>query len=163
MNDSNLESEPNVRSECFSVVHSAAICPHCRARTRVVAVLLPPGHHTRRLDDDDDGWDPAPRQALLFYVESLSEPVRRRLQQLAPQYRFAASAATQGSYWANHCGHCGGIQEDHDLFCEPHGAFVPLSSEDAAAIEVLPVAERLEAAAAGYTLDPEFMGSGPRA
>jgi hypothetical protein len=49
------------------------------------------------------------------------------------------------------------------LFCEPHGAFVPLSSEDAAAIEVLPVAERLEAAAAGYTLDPEFMGSGPRA
>jgi hypothetical protein len=163
MNDSNLQSEPNVRSECYSVVHSAAICPHCRGRTRVAALLVPPGHQTRRLDDDVDGWDRAPRQALLFYVESLPEPVRRRLQQLAPLYRFAASPATQGSYWANHCERCGSTQEDHDLFCEPQGAFVPLSSAAAAAVEVVPIAEPLEAGAAGYTLDPDFMGSEPRA
>lgn len=163
MNDPNLESEPNVRSERYSLVHGAAICPHCRGRTRVVAVLVPPGHQTRRLEDDDDAWDRVPCQALLFYLESLPEPVIRRLQQLAPLYRFAASPATQGSYCANHCERCGRMQEDHDLFCEPQGAFVPLGSEDAAAIEVVPVAERLEAAAAGYTLDPEFMGSEPRA
>ena len=77
------------------------------------------------------------------------------MQALAPLYRLAPAA--QGPYWANHCERCGAIQEDHDLFCEPEGAFLPISPAAASIIEFLPIDEILEAAAAGYAVDPEFV------
>jgi hypothetical protein len=65
----------------------------------------------------------------------------------------------QGSYWANHCERCGALQEDHELFCEPEGAFLPTSPAAAATIELLSVHECLEAGAAGYAIDPAFIAS----
>ena len=132
-----------------------------------MALVLPPGHETRSMNDegggtaaDDpalcgDSWERATGHAFLFYIESLPDAVRHRMQALVPLYRFAP--ASQGSYWANHCERCGGIHEDHDLFCEPEGAFLPISAAAASIIEFLPINEVLEAATAGYAPDPEFI------
>jgi hypothetical protein len=49
--------------------------------------------------------------------------------------------------------------EDHDLFCEPDGAFLPTTAESAAAVTLERVDEALEAGAVGYACDPQFLGS----
>jgi hypothetical protein len=166
MSDSTPGSSINVRCGRYLIARSTVICPHCRAETRVVALMLPPGHETRSMIDEGDPiaedpvhggdvWDGAACHALLFFIESLPDAVRRRMQALAPMYRLAPAA--QGSYWANHCERCGGIQEDHDLFCEPEGAFLPISPAAASTVEFLPINMILEAAAAGYAVDPGFI------
>lgn len=163
---SDCTGSTNVRCGRYLIARSTVICPHCRAETRVVALMLPPGHETRSMNDagdpiaegpvhGGDAWDGAACHAFLFYIEFLPDAVQHRLQALAPMYRLAPGA--QGSYWANHCERCGGIQEDHDLFCEPEGAFLPISPAAASIIEFLPINMILEAAAAGYAVDPQFI------
>ncbi|HEX4153090.1 MAG TPA: hypothetical protein VHY75_12865 [Steroidobacteraceae bacterium] len=148
-------NEPNVRADGYLIARTKASCPHCRGATCLVALVVPPGHQA--LSTDDGAWEDAPRHAFLFYVELLAEAVQRRLQTLAPAYRRARDSATQGWYWANHCEQCDGPQGDHDLFCEPGGAFLPVSAQAAAAIELMSIGEPLRAGAAGYALDPEFL------
>jgi hypothetical protein len=92
-------------------------------------------------------------------VEHLPVDVQRRLEQLSPHFRLAQSAATQSIYWANHCEHCGILLGDHELHCEPGGAFAPSSEAAAATIELLKTNEPFEAAVSGYALEPEFFGS----
>jgi hypothetical protein len=104
-------------------------------------------------------WQDIDAHAFLFYVEQISDEVRRRLQVLSSHFRFAHSAATHSSYWANHCGHCSALLEDHELHCEPDGPFSPASEAAAANIELLKMDEPLQAAAAGYTQEPAFFGS----
>jgi hypothetical protein len=103
-------------------------------------------------------WQRADIIAFLFYVEHLPDDVRVRLNSLSQFFRVTHSKATLSSYWANHCEHCSRPLDDHDLHCEPEGAFMPASVIAAEAIELLHVAEPFEAAAAGYALEPEFFG-----
>jgi hypothetical protein len=152
MSDDSRHTEINVRAPNYLIARTQGICPSCRAETCQVGLLVPPQHEVLA-----DIWECASRHAFLFYVESLSDEVVRRLQAIAPGYRSAVSPVTQGSYWANHCERCGAFQEDHDLFCEPEGAFLPVSPAAASSIEFLPVQSVLEAAAAGYAIDPEFV------
>jgi hypothetical protein len=103
-------------------------------------------------------WQRAGVNAFLFYVESLPEPVQGRVRELSQSFQLAYSDATLNSYWANHCEHCSRLLGDHELHCEPEGAFVPISEAAAAGIRLLRVDEIFEAAAAGYALEPEFFG-----
>ena len=158
----------NFRAARYWIARTAGVCPRCHGDTPLVALMLPPGHEALSVDEEDtspgvdvssgsDTWESVPRPAFLFYVESLPDEARRHLQALAPKYRFAASPATRGAYWANHCARCDAFQEDQDLFCEPEGAFSPVSSAAASSIELLSMAEALEVFAAGYALDPQFV------
>jgi hypothetical protein len=170
MADLNADAGINFRCDGYLIARTVGMCLHCRGEICLVALMLPPGHESRSTSDEsgppgddssiqDDSWERTPRHALLFYIESLPEAVRRRLQALAPTYRLANSRVMQGSYWANHCERCGALQEDHELFCEPEGAFLPTSPAAAATIELLSVHECLEAGAAGYAIDPAFIAS----
>jgi hypothetical protein len=126
---------------------------------------MPRMHETLDADTSDDGdgggfgqdeWQSTDAHAFLFYVEQVPDDVQHRLQELSQDFRLAHSAATQNFYWANHCGHCGTLLDDHELHCEPDGAFAPSDEDAAAAIELLQVVAPLRAAASGYTLEPEF-------
>jgi len=161
-----MSNEINVRSDCFVIARTMGTCWCCGTATRLLALALPPGHETLAIDADDEGekralevWDAAICNALLFYVAYLPDAVRRRLTEFSPLYRFAHSAAALGSYWANHCESCGSLLDDHDLFCEPEGAFLPMSQAGADAIQLVHIDEPFEASAAGYACDPEFFGS----
>jgi hypothetical protein len=153
-----LLPEANVRSNTFYVVSTDIRCWHCGMSTRVLALAVPPSHEA--LDGDaplsPDAWQSANFTAFLFYVDHMPESVQTRLNQLSPHFRPDHSAVTLCSYWANHCEHCGGLLEDHELHCEPDGAFLPLSEETAARIELLQVKEPFKAAAAGYAFEPEL-------
>ena len=166
MADSGSKANINVRSGSYWIAHATGECRRCRAATRFVALALPPAHESLALDWDvqDDElvaytWETAEWSAFLFYVEYLPEEVRRRLQALSEGYRFAFSERTRGSYWANHCAACGALIEDHDLFCEPDGAFLPTTALSAAAVTLERVDKALEAGAIGYACDPQFLDS----
>ena len=153
----------NVRSKDYLIARTAAPCTHCGARTPLIALVAPPSHETLSLAEDDehgplpDSWDQVPWSAFLFYVGYLPDGVQQRVQTSSKTYRLAASPAAQGSYWANHCEHCGSLQEDHDLFCEPEGAFLPVDTASASAIELTRIDEPFAAAAAGYACEPEYL------
>jgi hypothetical protein len=158
--------DANVRSQSFFVARARARCCHCSLSTHVLALAMPDEHETLEPeiegDADDRGepksadWQRADASAFLFYVEQLPGEIQGRLNGLSPFYRLAYSAATLGCYWANHCEHCGTLLGDHELHCEPDGAFMPSSEAAAAEIELLAVPAPFEAAAAGIALEPEF-------
>jgi hypothetical protein len=142
----------------------------------LVAIAVPPGHETLDVDDDalDEGsddetqhrehpaaaWSVADHNAFLFYVDSLPAAVQKRINQYQPAYRpldpgaVPAAGGGSGSYWANHCEKCGCRLDDHELFCEPEGAFLPTSASAAAAIRLVLVDEPFETSAAGYSYEP---------
>jgi predicted nucleic acid-binding Zn ribbon protein len=166
MVDSGSKASINVRSSGYWIAHATGECDRCRAETRLVALALPPHHHSLALDwdiEEDEpvaySWETAECSAFLFYVEYLPEQVRRRLQAASKGYGFAFSERAQGSYWANHCATCGALIEDHDLFCEPDGAFLPTTAATAAAVSLERVDESFEAGAIGYACDPQFLDS----
>ncbi len=154
----------NVRSSRYLIAHTTGPCGHCRASTPLIALALPAGHET--VDDMPDDvpaletphgtWSAAAAGALLFYVEYLPESVQRRLSDLAPFYRSSSTDDTAASYWANRCIHCGAAQDDEELFCEPGGAFLPVTQAAAASIRLQPIEAAIEAAAAGYAYQPQF-------
>ena len=135
----------NIRSPTFLVARALAVCGRCRSSTPVIAAAVPPGHETR----DEDTWEIADHHALLFHIDYLSAAVIMRLQ--------AQGAYRRDTHWINHCRSCGAPQDDLELFCEPEGAFLPTSASSAALIELLSVDEPLEAAAAGYAIEPQFL------
>jgi len=167
MSETPTLADANVRSQTYYVARTNVRCWHCGLSTRVLALAMPPSHET--LDEDaqaDDGcsdraseaWQPAAVNAMLFYVERLPDDVKDRLNRISPFFRLAHSAATLNSYWANHCEHCGALLDDHELHCEPDGAFVPSCEAAAACIQLQQIQEPFEAMAAGYAFEPEFFG-----
>jgi hypothetical protein len=166
MVDSGSKANINVRSGSYWIAHATGECGRCRAGTRLVALALPPDHQSLELDWDAEedesvayNWESAEYSAFLFYVEYLPEEIGRRLQAVSEGYRFAFSERTLSSYWANHCAACGALIEDHDLFCEPDGAFMPTTAVSAAAVTLERVDQALQARAVGYACDPQFLGS----
>jgi hypothetical protein len=144
--------DSNIRSPAFFIARTTAVCGQCGEPTRLIALALPQDHET--LDADD--WQHANLTAFIFYVVCLPQPVRNQLLQVAPFYRLDRSESTLSSYWSNHCERCDSLQDDHELFCEPDGAFTPTDEKSAAAIELMQVAAQFEAVAAGYAYQPEF-------
>jgi hypothetical protein len=154
------DSRASVRSKSYGIAHATCKCSACGAQVPVIALALPPFHESlvagSAADDDAGVWQAAPWNAFLFYVEYLSEPAAQCLKALSSNYRLSSGAEAGDSHWANHCPACGVLLEDHDLFCEPDGAFLPTSADAASMISLVWMDEFLEAAAAGYVCEPEF-------
>ncbi|GAC1480271.1 MAG: hypothetical protein NVS1B6_20920 [Steroidobacteraceae bacterium] len=120
---------------------------------------LDPTIHAYSEETEEPGpgeWQRANLHAILFYVGYLPPHVQALLNQLSPGFRPAYSTATLTSYWANHCKHCGLLLDDHELHCEPDGAFMPSSESAAAEVRLLQINASFEAMAAGYSVEPEF-------
>lgn len=178
MTDPQPFQDSNVRSPDYYVARTSVRCWYCGLPTWLLALALPHGHETLEADAAPDGtardgsasdetpgvhdaeaWQRAGGSAFVFYVQQLPQAVQDRLTQLSRFFRLSFSEATLNSYWANHCEHCGTLLGDHELHCEPDGAFMPSSEAEAANIRLLHIAEPFAAVTAGYALEPEFFGS----
>jgi hypothetical protein len=153
----------NNRSLTYSIAVAAQHCAHCAKLTPVVGLILPAGHETLESDADDETraavWEVADADAILFFIEYLPESVQKRLQEFSQHYRLDHCEQAQQSYWINHCCFCGRKQGEFELYCEPEGAFVPISEAAAASIRLHHVAESIETRASGYAYAPEFFDS----
>lgn len=141
----------NVRSPMYYLMRSRATCWYCGRSASVSALAVPPSHETWDLE-----WQHANAWACLFYVNQLPAGVQARLAGASRCFRLMGTEGTWNSYWANHCEHCGAWFTDHDLHCEPGGAFVPETRTAAALIKLELLDERFEAMAAGYSFESEF-------
>ena len=164
MPDETSSIDVNFRSNAYFIARANIQCWCCRAPTPLIAAMLPPLHEALSMDDSDEesaraSWEPVSRPAFLFYTGYLPDAVLRRFFEQSRGFRWDYSEASRGSYWANHCERCEVLLDDHYLFCEPHGAFVPTDAASAAEIELIPMEGPFEAAAAGCILDPPFVGS----
>jgi hypothetical protein len=159
-----MNEDINIRSLHYLLAQTEGTCWHCDTLIPLFGLAVPPGHMVLELDaetDDEaaavDTWRIAADAALLFYVAFLPDFVHSRLRRVAPSLRLGTDATTGMDYWANHCRQCGLLLADHELFCEPGGAFLPTTDPGAGLIQLLPIDEAFEAAAAGYTYQPEFL------
>ncbi len=161
MSNTSAPSDINIRSSGYFIACATGTCWCCDAPTPVIGLGLPPAHEALSMDAEhgewaQDSWEGAARNALVFYIEYLPEAVQWQLTNFSPSYRLGGGAGLQESYWANHCEKCGSLLDDQDLFCEPDGPFLPTSEASASRIHLFWIDEPIEAAAAGYALDPEF-------
>jgi hypothetical protein len=176
MSSSRHFPDANVRSHSYYVARTSVRCPDCGLSTGLLALAMPQGHETLHADAHDgsgidsdvdelcgesaqDVWQRADLNAFLFYVEGLPGVVQEHLRQLSQFFRPAYDAGAMNTYWANHCEHCGVLLGDHELHCEPEGAFMASSEAEAAHIQLLHIAEPFAAAAVGYACEPEFFAS----
>jgi hypothetical protein len=147
----------DVRSGGYYIARTRAQCGSCGRNSAVLALALPPNHETLDLDAAEDAdWQIAGANAFLFHVTEVSPSVRRRLLGLSQSFRRIRDKSSSKLPCANHCEYCGSVFDDQDLHCEP-GTFMPMSEADAANVELIPIDEMFEAAAAGYAFDPEFI------
>jgi len=159
-----MQHDINSRSQIYFIARGWQRCECCRNMTSVVGLLVPAGHETLETDARTESdrsaaevWERADHEAILFDVEYLPRAIQNRLRQVAPHYRVSGANAAGRSNWVNHCSCCGAQQADFDLFCEPEGAFVPISPAAAAQIRLITVHEPFEAHASGYGHAPEFL------
>jgi len=158
-----MQNDINNRSPSYFIACALQQCECCHKFTSVVGLVLPAGHETLEINADAasdthsaDVWEGAEVAAILFDVEYLPDAVQNRLRQHSQHYRASISDSTGRSNWMNHCSSCGAQQADFDLYCEPEGAFTPISAQAAAAIQLHVVHEPFAAQAAGYAYAPEF-------
>jgi hypothetical protein len=152
----------NNRSRTYCIAHAMQRCGCCARLTPVVAVVLPPGYETLGIDADaedetagTDAWETAEAGAFLFFIENLPDAVESRLHGFSQHYHRGHGQG-ESSCWSNHCSFCGAQQDDFELYCEPEGAFAPISEEAAALIRIYEVSEAFEAQAGGYACAPDL-------
>jgi hypothetical protein len=162
MNDSEPFVEINIRAPRYFIACARGVCRHCNKPTDLFGLALPRGHETLGVGEDvedngaADAWIFANDPALIFHIDFLNAEVAARLGSLTNSFRVAQQDAVVEPAWTNHCEACGSPFDDEELFCEPGEAFFPTSEDGAAAIRLLPIDEPLEAAAGGYSFDPNF-------
>jgi hypothetical protein len=144
-----------LRASRYYIARSAVACPHCGAATLLTALALGAGHEAR--DDELGDWQAVPANAFCFYVAAVSQAVYRCLRKCAANFKFVPAGSAADGCWANHCQHCDLTIDDDELHAEPgtHG-FVLCNEAHAASVDLIEIGEPFEAAAAGYSLEPEF-------
>jgi hypothetical protein len=162
MNDPLALVPVNVRAPRYFIARTRRICRHCKGQTDLFALALPPDHETLDVDEaaesavPADAWIRANDPALIFHIEFLNPEAAARLASLTNSFRIARQDSVAEPAWTNHCQACASPFDDEELFCEPGEAFFPTSEAGAAIIRLLPIEEILEAAAGGYSVDPNF-------
>lgn len=168
MNDLQPLAEINVRAPRYFIARTRRNCRHCNEPTELFALALPSDHETLDVDEGVENaspenanpaaaWILAKDPALIFHVEFMSPEAAARLALLTRSFRIDQRESAAEPSWTNHCEACGSPFDDEELFCEPGEAFFPTSEAGAAAIRLLAIEEPLEAAAGGYSFDPNFV------
>jgi hypothetical protein len=160
-------AKSNVRSSSYYVLRTTGRCWHCRLETRLLAIALPCEHEATdgisdgdaddSLQTADQEWEHAGFNAVLFYIEHLPRDIQSQLRDSSRLYRFIHCNITQSSYWANHCEHCATLLDDHELHCEPAGAFLPLDEAGGEKIQLFEIVQPFEARISGYSIEPQFL------
>jgi hypothetical protein len=147
--------ETNIRAAAFFLAQSVAACGRCSQPSSAFSFGLLPGHQRQV----DERWESVDTSVLLFYIDYLPPEVIFVAQELTPHYQLDYSPLTATEYWLNHCQHCGALLEDHDLHCEPDGAFLPLNTREAERILLVEFREPFSARARGWSDNLLFFAS----
>jgi hypothetical protein len=164
MRDTTPNAHPNVRCSRYFIVESRMRCDQCHVVTAVFGLALPADYESLYINDDasDDEsgtWESPGFAAVLSYVDYLPEAAANRIRAVTPNYRLDRHSEAGGTFWVNHCEHCGAPMEEEELHGDPGGPFAPLSDEGLEAIRWHDVREPFAAWAGGESHDVKPLDS----
>jgi hypothetical protein len=164
MPDSTHNIQFNVRAGRYFIVESRMKCEQCKALTAVFGFALPADYESLYADDDtpDDAsgtWEVPGFAAVLSYVDYIPESVANHVFSMTQHYRLDSNEAVGGSFWMNHCEHCGAQVEEEELHGELESPFGPMPSEGLEAIRLHEVHEPFTASAGVQSHDVKPLDS----
>lgn len=122
--------EIGLRARRYFLADSQALCGHCQASTRVLAIVLPAMHKSATLDAQGRAlWQRHRLPCFVQQVRDVPPSVAARLRTRNARFRLV-----NGACFMNHCHACGLALGDAALHGPPGGAFAPVDAVAAAAI-----------------------------
>lgn len=135
LDDEEGEAEFVYTSDEALVASAQASCLECHKRIEVICIYCESGA-------DSQSGDPL----MQFTVSSIWAMDSALATQLE-SWRFFRKSIGVGSeegYFANHCPHCGALQEDYLLHAEPGDVFFGVSRTEPGSIEFRPLVGRIQ-------------------
>jgi hypothetical protein len=126
------DEEFSITSDEACVASATVSCWRCQARIEVICIYCESGTAS---------GEPLAR----FTVSHISAMDGALVRQLEPwrTFRESYSEGSQDSYFANHCPHCGAVQEDLYLHSEPDQPFFSIPHAEPGAIKLTPLPGRV--------------------
>ena len=115
----------NIRAKSYVVLERAHRCEECSEVFQTFAFAVPGSHEEFQVDDEDpayDEWREGGSPAVLHDVEYIPVQVQREMEALTKTFRRGKNV--YGTYWMNHCPHCGAAQGDDILHDADGSTFV---------------------------------------
>lgn len=107
--------EYSIVSERAYVASAHSRCWRCHQRIEVLCIYCQSGCVDGEAYED----------FTVSNITAIDDCLRRQLARW-PSFRFGYSRTERRRYIVNHCTHCGSLQGDYYLHCEPSGAFFTL-------------------------------------
>ncbi len=137
---SDEEPMPNVKADYFFLMINGQTCWKCDDHTPVYALAVPRDHQQpyEDLDDvyeKDEGeeeecpetvWEEQGYNGVMSHIGWIEGDVAQLVVDMSGgSYKPVYSVTLGGTYYMNHCKHCGAKQGDHFVHSTPGGAFFP--------------------------------------
>jgi hypothetical protein len=131
------DDELTISSTEACVASAVTACSKCEAAIEVICLFCMTGTIA------DEGYEPM-TEFTLSHIYAMDTALARQLE-IWPSFHKGFSSLLQDSYFANHCPHCGTLQEDTFLHMEPDAPFfdIPHAPPDRITLIRLPDPIRL--------------------
>jgi hypothetical protein len=132
--DLGSEAEFGIGSEQAFVATAQTVCVNCHERTEVICIYGESG--------TDIEMDEALSQFTVSNIWAMDSALRAQLAPW-PSFRNAGDADSGEGHFANHCAHCGAMQEDCLLHSEPGDVFFCIPQAEPGSVRLTPLVGRV--------------------
>jgi hypothetical protein len=134
--DNEQEEELGITSEQAYVASARVACQQCRSTIEVICIYCESGSVR------DEPLEPLTK--LTVSNVWAMDPVLARQLEPWPTFGKGSEPDSREGYFANHCSHCGALQEDYLLHDEPDGPFFDIPNASPGAVALTPLAGRVQ-------------------
>jgi Domain of unknown function (DUF5710) len=135
LGDEEGEAEFGITSDEAFVAAAHASCSRCHETIEVICIYCASG-------SDSETGDPM-TQFTLSNIWAMDSALATQLARWR-YFRKEIGAGPEEGYFANHCPHCGAMQEDYLLHAEPGDVFFGISRAEPGSIEFTPLVGRIQ-------------------
>lgn len=136
LRDEGDDAEFGIASDEAFVAVAQASCLKCQARIEVICIYCKSG-------TDAEVGEPMTRFAL-SNIWAMDAALAAQLERW-PLFKKEIGAGAEEGCFANHCPHCGAMQEDYLLQAEPGEVFFDIPHAEPGSIELTPLIGRIRA------------------
>jgi hypothetical protein len=135
LGDEEGEAEFGIISDDAYVAAAQTVCSRCHEQIEVICIYCESG-------TDSEVGEPM-TQFTLSNIWAMDTALAMQLKGW-PCFRKGIGSGSEDGYFANHCPHCGALQEDYLLHAEPGDVFFGLSRAESGSIEFTPLVGRIQ-------------------
>jgi Domain of unknown function (DUF5710) len=134
LGDDEGEAEFGITSDEALVASAQTLCSECHESIEVICIYC------------ESGMDTEMGEAVMRFTVSnvwaIDDALAGQLGRW-PYFKKVVGADREGDYFANHCAHCGAVQEEYLLHAEPGDVFFGVSRAEPAGVEFTPLVGRV--------------------